>query len=339
MSFPLPSAMLEIVSSVRRSTRRAALPSSKLRAATLTGQPTKVGVVGLPTDLGASHRGVELGPAALRIAGLFELLEEAGHGTVDTGDISVPHRRTLREGDARLRYGKPIAALSQQLYRTVRSVAEAGTLPLVLGGDHSLSIGSVAAMADFVADQGGRLGVIWLDAHCDMNTPDTTPSGNVHGMSLASLLGRGPAEFLGVGQRSPSLAPEQVALVGCRSIDPGEARWISECGILSYPMQAIEEQGISAVMREALDRLLSTCTHLHLSFDIDCIDPAIARGVGTRVHGGMSVAETRRTLELIRDAQRCVSVDVVEVNPLRDHENETAELTVSLLSSLFGSLA
>jgi arginase len=307
-----------------------------------TGTPLTLGVIGVPTDRGASHHGVELGPAALRVARLPDRLREQGHRVLDGGDIVVRTRGAslrspLRSEDPRLRNHDDVvrtcALVRQRTLQTMRR----GHFPLILGGDHSLSIGSVAAVAQEVRRRGGRLGVIWLDAHADMNTATTTPSGNIHGMSLGCLLGRGESRLLSLCGRDRSLAPCDVALIGLRSVDEGEAVWIRQDGLAAWWMPEIERLGMAQVIDAAIERLRRRCTHIHLSFDLDSLDPAWAAGVGTRVEGGLSVVQVAAVMRALRASGRLCSMDIVEVNPLRDRENSTSELAVDLVLQALGT--
>ncbi len=293
-------------------------------------------LVGVPLDLGAGRRGVDMGPSALRIAGIAERLGALGRPVEDRGNVEVPQRETLDLGDRSQRYAEAIGDVCKRAYDAVHAACADGGIPVVLGGDHSLAAGSVAAVADVARVEGGRLGVVWLDAHGDMNTPRTTGSGNVHGMPLACLLGDGPPSMTGFSPRARALEPEDVALIGVRAIDEGEAATIRATGVHAFTMRDVDERGIREVLREAIDALLHRCDRLHVSFDVDFLDPSIAPGVGTRVRGGPNYREAHLVMELLADTGRVCSVDVVELNPILDRENETGELAVELLESLFG---
>ena len=299
-----------------------------------TREPVRL--IGAPIDLGAGRRGVDMGPTALRIAGITETLEGLGYEVTDAGNLHIPQLEVAHEGDAKVRFLGGVAELCHSLYGAVREALTSGHRPLVLGGDHSLSIGSVSAVADHVHQLGGRLGVLWLDAHGDMNTPETTPSGNIHGMSLAALLGGGHPTLTHMGQRCPAIRDEDVALFGIRDIDPGEARRIKASKMRACTMRDIDEYGVSRLMGQVLDDLLSRCSHLHVSLDVDFVDPNFAPGVGTPVRGGPTYREAHLAMEMLAECQRVISVDVVEVNPTLDTYNTTATLAVDLLASLFG---
>lgn len=292
-------------------------------------------LVGVPLDLGAGRRGVDMGPSALRIADIAERLRGLGRIVEDLGNVEVPQRETLTVGDSSQRYAEAIGVVCGRTYDAVRAACDGG-VPVILGGDHSLAAGSVAAVAEAARADGGRVGVVWLDAHGDMNTPRTTGSGNVHGMPLACLLGDGPAEMTGFSPRASALDPEDVALIGIRAIDEAEAATIRATGVHAFTMRDVDERGIRGVLREALDALRARCDRIHVSFDVDFLDPSIAPGVGTRVRGGPNYREAHLVMELLADTGVICSVDVVELNPILDRENKTAELAVELLESLFG---
>ena len=293
-------------------------------------------LLGVPLDLGAGRRGVDMGPSALRIAGIAERLSALGRTVEDLGNISVPQRETIALGSTDQRYADAIGAVCQRVFDAVTAACDGGGVPVILGGDHSLAAGSVAALADVARADGGRLGVVWLDAHGDMNTPQTTGSGNVHGMPLACLLGDGPPSMTGFSKRSPALEAEDVALIGIRAIDDAEAASIRGTGVHAFTMRDVDERSIRNIIQEALDALLHRCDRLHVSFDVDFLDPSIAPGVGTRVRGGPNYREAHLVMEMLADTGLVRSVDVVELNPILDRENETAELSVELLESLFG---
>lgn len=298
--------------------------------------PTTIRLLGVPLDLGAGRRGVDMGPSAIRLAGIHRTLESLGVRVLDGGNIEVPQRETLVEGDPSLRFLDPIAAVCSALYRRSRTALELGEVPIVLGGDHSLAVGSVAASADDARRRGERLGVVWLDAHGDMNNPSSSPTGNVHGMPLAAVVGDGAAALTGIAQRQPAVDPGDVALIGLRSVDARESELVRRSGVHAWTMRDVDEKGLRGVLSDALDLLLRRCSRLHISFDVDFLDPSIAPGVGTRVRGGPSYREAHLTMEMLADTRLVTSVDVVELNPILDRENETAELVVELLASLFG---
>jgi arginase len=292
-------------------------------------------LVGVPMDLGAGRRGVDMGPTALRLAGLAEALRGLGYEVSDAGNLHVPQRESLEEGDPCARFLEPIAAICQRLHGAVLESLQCGCVPLVLGGDHALSIGSISAAAKDAARRGQRLGVIWLDAHGDMNTAETTPSGNIHGMTVSCLLGRGRKALLHMGG-APALYPEDIALIGVRDLDPGEVTAIRELGVRALTMRDLDRHGLHALCEEALEGMMRRCSRLHVSLDMDFVDPTAAPGVGTPVRGGPTFREAHLVMELLASTGCVSSVDVVEINPILDHGNTTAQLAVDLLSTLFG---
>jgi len=295
-----------------------------------------VHIVGVPLDLGGNRRGVDMGPSAFRIAGLGERLTALSLTIVDEGDLVAPIPETKNEGDPSKKYIRDIARVCERLYKTSLGVFEKGGLPLVLGGDHSLAAGSVAAAADFVRHDRRKLGLIWVDAHGDMNTPATSASGNVHGMPLASLLGPEPAELSRIGGFSPKAAPAQTVLIGIRNLDPREKDLIRDAGVRVFTMKDIDRNGIAAVMDQAIAIASSGTAGIHVSFDLDVCDPAIAPGVGTPVKGGLDYREAHMVMEMVADSGLLMSLDLVEVNPVLDDRNMTAILAAELASSALG---
>jgi arginase len=295
-----------------------------------------VHIVGVPLDLGGNRRGVDMGPSAFRIAGLGERLTALGVAVVDEGDLAAPIPETKNEGDPSKKYIRDIARVCERLYKTSLGVFDKGGLPLVLGGDHSLAAGSVAAAAEFVRRDGRELGLIWVDAHGDMNTPTTSGSGNVHGMPLASLLGPEPAELSRIGGFSPKAAPAQTVLIGIRNLDPREKDLIRDAGVRVFTMKEIDRNGIAAVMEQAIAIASSGTAGIHVSFDLDVCDPAIAPGVGTPVKGGLDYREAHMVMEMVADSGLLMSLDLVEVNPVLDDRNMTAILGAELASSALG---
>jgi arginase len=295
-----------------------------------------VHIVGVPLDLGGNRRGVDMGPSAFRIAGLGERLTALGVAVVDEGDLAAPIPETKNEGDPSKKYIRDIARVCERLYKTSLGVFDKGGLPLVLGGDHSLAAGSVAAAAEFVRRDGRELGLIWVDAHGDMNTPTTSGSGNVHGMPLASLLGPEPAELSRIGGFSPKAAPAQTVLIGIRNLDPREKDLIRDAGVRVFTMKEIDRNGIAAVMEQAIAIASSGTVGIHVSFDLDVCDPAIAPGVGTPVKGGLDYREAHMVMEMVADSGLLMSLDLVEVNPVLDDRNMTAILGAELASSALG---
>jgi arginase len=295
-----------------------------------------VHLIGAPLDLGGGRRGVDMGPSALRIAGLGEQIAALGRATMDQGNVAAPIRELAREGDARKKYIEEIAAVCRRVYAIARASLDAGALPVVLGGDHSVAAGSIAASADAVhATTGKPLGVIWVDAHGDMNTPETSESGNVHGMPLAALLGQAPAELASIGA-SPSLRPEHTVLVGIRNLDDREKDQIRAAGVHVFTMKDVDRDGIARVAERAIALASEGTGGLHVSFDLDVCDPSVAPGVGTPVRGGLDYREAHMLMELVADSQRLVALDLVEVNPTLDVRNTTAEFAVELALSALG---
>lgn len=286
-------------------------------------------IIGVPIDLGQDQRGVDMGPSALRYAGLSSRLKALGYTLHDAGNIYVPVRDSLADesGDVFL---IAIRDVCQAVYEAAAQAVAAGEIPLFLGGDHSLAIGTIGGTTSREA-----VGVIWIDAHGDANRPQTSPSGNVHGMPLAALLGAGYPELVNVGRPGAKLAGKDVVMVGVRDLDDGERQWLRQSGIQIYTMRDLDERGMSAVIREALQRL-EHCSRLHVSLDMDSLDPTQAPGVGTSSPGGLSYREAQLLMEIIADTGKLASADIVEINPILDHENRTARMAVALTASLFG---
>jgi arginase len=298
--------------------------------------PDVVQIVGVPLDLGAGRRGVDMGPSAVRIAGLSQRIERLGYQVVDLGDLEIPIAEVSEMGMREQRYLQEIAATCDQLAEMVRDGLAAGRLPLTIGGDHSLAIGSIAGVAMHLEPIEQSFGLIWIDAHGDLNTPDTTPSGNIHGMPVAVSLGLGDPRLTRIGGLSPKVTPDRVALIGVRSLDEAERRLIQEIGVEVFSMRDVDVEGISAVMEQALKIVTDGTAGFHLSFDLDAIDPTFAPGVGTQVRGGLDYREAHLALEMAADTELLIAADLVEVNPIFDNGNRTAELAVELVESLLG---
>jgi len=275
-----------------------------------------------------------MGPEALRVAGLVEALSARGVDVEDLGDLSGP-RNPLSPPVDGYRHLDEVVAWNQAVYQRSRDVLAQGRMPILLGGDHCLAIGSIAAVAAHCRKTGKTLRVLWLDAHADFNTREITPSGNIHGMPVACLCGLGPDALTRLGGEAPAITPEQVRQIGIRSVDPGEKRLVKEYGLDIYDMRYIDEVGMRQTMEEVLEGV-DEATHLHVSFDVDMLDPAIAPGTGTRVPGGVNYREAQLIMEMVADTGRLGSLDVVEVNPALDRRNMTAKLAVDLVESLFG---
>lgn len=296
--------------------------------------PLPISLIGAPTDIGAGARGASMGPEALRVAGLQPVLESHGLQVVDRGNLSGPPNPWLPPVDGH-RHLAEVVAWNTALHAAVYDELRQGRMPIVLGGDHCLAMGSISAVARHCRESGKTLRVLWLDAHADFNTAALTPSGNIHGMPVACLCGHGPAELTGIGGRTPAIAADVLRQIGIRSVDPGEKRFVHEAGLEVFDMRYIDETGMRHTMEQALMGLDEN-THLHVSFDVDFLDPEIAPGVGTTVPGGPTYREAQLCMEMIADTGRLASLDVVELNPALDVRNKTAQLAVDLIESLFG---
>ena len=293
-----------------------------------------VSLIGAPTDIGAGPRGALMGPDALRIAGLAEALVERGVEVIDRGNLVGPGNPWQPPVDG-YRHLKEVVAWNRLVMDAVGTELDAGRLPILLGGDHCLGLGSIAAVARHCRATGKRLRVLWLDAHADFNTYEITPSGNIHGMPVACLCGLGPEELVTLGGPAPALRPDEIRQIGIRSVDQGEKRLVKEYNLDIYDMRYIDEVGMKRAMEEALEGVDEN-THLHVSFDVDFLDPSIAPGVGTTVPGGPNYREAQLVMEMIADSGRMGSLDIVELNPMLDNRNETARVAVDLVESLFG---
>jgi len=292
----------------------------------------RIRVIGAPMDLGADRRGVDIGTSAIRYADLNHKLRSLGHHVRDMGNLPVPQPESQPLGNPKLKYLEPIVRVCEELAGTVTSILQEGDFPLVLGGDHSIALGSVSG----VAKVHKNIGVIWIDAHADFNTDETTPSGNIHGMILASLAGLGNSSLTNVGGWSPKVHTESIVIVGARDLDTGEKELLRTHAIHIFTMSDIDQLGISEVMRQALTIAGQNNDGIHLSLDMDGLDPREAPGVGTPVRGGLSYREAHLAMELIADSGKLLSMDVVEVNPILDRENATALLAVELVLSALG---
>ena len=293
-------------------------------------------IIGVPLDLGGNRRGVDMGPSALRIAGLAERLASLGLRVVDEGDLVTPIPEIKSVGDPRKKYIREIARICDRLYKTSLGVLHSGGIPVVLGGDHSLAAGSVAATADFVRKDDKPLGLLWVDAHGDMNTPSSSGSGNVHGMPLAALLGPEPVELSRIGGFSPKVLPEHTVLIGIRNLDDREKEIVRESRVHVFTMKDIDRAGIASVVEQALALAGAGTGGIHVSFDLDVCDPAIAPGVGTPVKGGLDYREAHMLMEVVADSGLLRALDLVEVNPILDERNVTAVLGAELASSALG---
>ena len=295
---------------------------------------TQVSLIGVPTDIGAGMRGASMGPEALRVANIIPTLQAHGLEVQDRGNLVGPANPWLPPVDG-YRHLDEVVAWNQSLHDAVYAELKLGRMPIVLGGDHCLGIGSISAVARHCRDTGKKLRVLWLDAHADFNTNTLTPSGNIHGMPVACLCGFGPQALIEIGGKVPAIQAKWVRQIGIRSVDQGEKRFVHEQGLEVFDMRYIDEMGMRAAMELAL-ALMDANTHLHVSFDVDFLDPDIAPGVGTTVRGGPNYREAQLCMEMIADTGRMASMDVMELNPALDERNRTAEVAVDLIESLFG---
>jgi len=295
-----------------------------------------IAIIGAPLDLGQDRRGVDMGPSAVRVANLNGRLTELGYTVEDWGNIAVEQKESWPEGDAAAKYLPQIAGICHALSLRVEEALAGDRLPIVLGGDHSVAVGTVSGAGHYFRQRGESLGLIWLDAHADMNTPDTSPSGNIHGMPLACILGMGPAELTDLRGYRPKIDPRSAVIVGLRDVDQLEKPHVRDSGIRAFTMRDIDERGMRSVMEEALRIASEGGAGFHLSLDMDFVDPADAPGVGTPVRGGATYREAHLALEMICDSRRMMSMEMVEVNPVIDEHNRTAALAVELAMSGLG---
>jgi arginase len=291
-------------------------------------------IIGVPTDVGAGARGSSMGPEALRVAGLVEAVARYGCDVKDCGNVSGPPNPSLPPASG-FRHLQEVVTWNRAVHQAVYAELAAERLPIMIGGDHCLAIGSISAVARRCREQGRSLRILWLDAHADFNTAALTPTGNIHGMPVACLCGYGPRELVEIGHMVPAIRPDQIRQIGIRSVDEGEKRFLREVGIEVFDMRYIDEVGMRHTLGLALAGM-DESTHLHVSFDVDFLDPDIAPGVGTTVRGGPTYREAQLCMEMVADTGRLGSLDIVELNPALDHRNMTAELAVDLVESLFG---
>jgi arginase len=295
---------------------------------------TTVSLIGAPTDIGAGTRGASMGPEALRVASIGPMLQSHGLEVIDIGNLSGPPNPWQPPTDG-YRHLDGVVAWNQLVHDAVLGELQLGRLPLLMGGDHCLGIGSISAVARHCRENNRRLRVLWLDAHADFNTQSLTPSGNLHGMPVACLCGHGPEELIRMSGAVPAVSPKWVRQIGIRSVDPGEKRFVNEMELEVFDMRYIDEMGMRHTMEIAL-AMLDANTHLHVSFDVDFLDAEVAPGVGTTVRGGPTYREAQLCMEMIADTGRMGSLDIVEINPALDVRNRTAEVAVELIESLFG---
>lgn len=297
---------------------------------------SQICIIGAPLDLGAGRRGVDMGPSALRLAGLNAKLSGLGYEVEDLGNVSVAQQESTPSGAENAKYLPHIAATCAKLAAMVEGVVSAGKFPLVLGGDHSVAVGTVSGVAHIFRQRQEKIGVIWIDAHADMNTPDSSPSGNVHGMPLACCIGQGPRALTHIFDYAPKVEGKNVALIGLRDVDGRERQVVRDSGVTAFTMREIDEQGLQHVMQQAIAAATDGTTGFHLSLDMDAVDPDEAPGVGTPVRGGMTYREAHLAMETLCDCSGMVSMEIVEVNPVLDEANRTALLGVELVLSAMG---
>lgn len=303
----------------------------------MTTKPDQtVRIIGVPMDLGASRRGTDMGPSALRIAGLGAAIRDIGYPLAREEDIAVPAMETRSVEDSKARFKPQILTVCTELAHRVKEIMADGEFPLVLGGDHSIAMGTVSGAVAHFRDRGEEMGLVWFDAHGDMNIPGVSLSGNIHGMPLAHLLGRGDPELANILGFSPKLNPDKVALIGIRDIDAGERKIIRESGIHVFTMRDIDEHGMAKIARRAMDIVTRGTGGFHMSFDVDGCDPTVIPGSGTLVHGGVRFREAHLLLEYCADTRKLTSMEVVELNPFLDHGNVSAERTIHLITSALG---
>jgi len=295
-----------------------------------------VHIIGVPMDLGAGRRGVDMGPSAIRIAGIHERLRELGYEVNDEGDLAIKTQEEQRIKDPRAKYLPEITRAVTVLARKVEKVVDRGHFPLVLGGDHSIAIGTIGGVAAFARKRRKKLGVFWIDAHGDFNTPETSPSGNIHGMPLAICTGLGPRALLKINGAFRKVEPHHVAIIGLRNLDKGERNNLLKNGVRIFTMEDIDKIGIHRVMKNALQQVANDVDYLHISFDLDSVDPVYAPGVGTPVKGGLDYREAHLIMEMLAESKKMTSLEMVEVNPIVDNRNQSAEFAVELMQSAFG---
>jgi arginase len=296
----------------------------------------KIKIIGVPMDLGAGRRGVDMGPSAIRIAGINQAIARLGFEVVDAGNVQISPAEAIQRTNNRAHYLPEIAAASEELAGMVEASLEEGALPVILGGDHSIAVGSVAGLASFYRKRKQKVGIIWLDAHTDANTPETSPSGNIHGMPLAALLGYGAKELTHIAGFAPKVLPEHTAVIGARSVDPGERELLKALGVRVFTMSELDERGLGEVVSEAVEIASRNTVGFHVTLDMDFLDPFYAPGVGTPERGGATYRESHLAMEKFAGSGRVLSVELTEVNPVFDVSNQTALLAVELILSALG---
>src|SRR5215471_13040807 len=296
----------------------------------------KIRIIGVPMDLGQSRRGVDMGPSALRVAGLQARIKQLGHQVEDIGNVQVKQPEEMSYGEKRAKYLEEISETCKDLAQTIERSLNEGFLPVVLGGDHSIAVGVAAGVADFYRMQKKEIGYIWLDAHGDMNTPESSPSGNIHGMPLAAIMGYGAPELVDLLGFKPKAEPGNIVIVGARDLDAQERKIVKKSGVHVFTMRDIDERGMREVMSDALKYAMDDTAGVGVSLDMDFVDPADAPGVGTPVRGGVTYREAHLAMEMIADSEAMLSMEVVEINPILDEHNRTALLGVELVLSALG---
>jgi arginase len=299
-------------------------------------RPSQIAIIGAPLDLGQGRRGVDMGPSAMRVANLNGRIASLGYPVEDLGNVEVAQAETASEGNVRAKYLPEIAATCNRLAQAVDQCLSRDKLPIALGGDHSIAIGTASGVSHFYRERGQRAGIVWLDAHADMNTPESSPSGNVHGMPLACIVGLGPPELTSLFRYAPKVNPRNAVIVGLRDVDQLEKPHVRDSGVRAFTMRDIDERGLRAVMEEAIRLASDGTAGFHLSLDMDFVDPQDAPGVGTPVRGGATYREAHLAMEMICDSGQMLSMEVVEVNPVIDEVNRTADLAVELVMSALG---
>lgn len=297
---------------------------------------SKIAIVGAPLDLGSGRRGVDMGPSAVRVANLNARVASLGYEVEDLGNVPVAQPETHPEGSPHAKYLSQITEICTSLAGIVEKQARRGVFPLVLGGDHSIAVGTVSGLSHYYRERGERIGIVWIDAHADMNTPESSPSGNIHGMPLACCAGMGPNELTNIYGYAPKVDPKNIAIVGLRSVDLEEREHVQRSGVHAFTMRQIDERGLRAVMDDAIRAACDGTVGFHLSLDMDAIDPQEAPGVGTPVRGGFTYREAHLAMETVCDSGMMRAMEVVEVNPVIDESNRTAALAVELVMSAMG---
>ena len=296
----------------------------------------KAKIIGVPMDLGAGRRGVDMGPSAIRVAGLNQSIAALGFDVNDAGNVHVHPPEAIVQTNSRARFLPEIASAAEELASMVEAALDDGAIPVVLGGDHSIAIGSVAGTSSYFRKQGKKIGIVWLDAHPDINTPETSPSGNIHGMPLAALLGSGPKELTHVAGFAPKVLPENTVVIGARSVDPGEREFVKSHGVRVFTMSELDDRGMGEVIEEAIAIASRNTAGFAVTMDMDFLDPFYAPGVGTPERGGATYRESHLAMEKLSDSGRVLSVEITEVNPLYDTTNQTGQLAVELILSALG---